>query len=208
MLLFIGRGLHGDCLVFEFQNILCYCLSVAKSVHEPPFLKFQNILCYCLSYIRFIQKELIYISKHLMLLFIFKASCNSQHFSAFQNILCYCLSKSHLDRYVTDYISKHLMLLFIFIFFPAATLPSSISKHLMLLFIPEKIPTSKHSEYFKTSYVIVYPISGIYYPHRTVISKHLMLLFINDADYIFVRDEIISKHLMLLFICSIDSKRC
>ena len=75
-----------------FQNILCYCLSVAKSVHEPPFLKFQNILCYCLSYIRFIQKELIYISKHLMLLFIFKASCNSQHFSAFQNILCYCLS--------------------------------------------------------------------------------------------------------------------
>ena len=70
MLLFIGRGLHGDCLVFEFQNILCYCLSVAKSVHEPPFLKFQNILCYCLSYIRFIQKELIYISKHLMLLFI------------------------------------------------------------------------------------------------------------------------------------------
>ena len=128
MLLFIGRGLHGDCLVFEFQNILCYCLSVAKSVHEPPFLKFQNILCYCLSYIRFIQKELIYISKHLMLLFIFKASCNSQHFSAFQNILCYCLSKSHLDRYVTDYISKHLMLLFIFIFFPAATLPSSISK--------------------------------------------------------------------------------
>ena len=126
MLLFIGRGLHGDCLVFEFQNILCYCLSVAKSVHEPPFLKFQNILCYCLSYIRFIQKELIYISKHLMLLFIFKASCNSQHFSAFQNILCYCLSKSHLDRYVTDYISKHLMLLFIFIFFPAATLPSSI----------------------------------------------------------------------------------
>ena len=137
MLLFIGRGLHGDCLVFEFQNILCYCLSVAKSVHEPPFLKFQNILCYCLSYIRFIQKELIYISKHLM-----------------------------------------------------------------LLFIPEKIPTSKHSEYFKTSYVIVYPISGIYYPHRTVISKHLMLLFINDADYIFVRDEIISKHLMLLFIFS------
>ena len=179
MLLFIGRGLHGDCLVFEFQNILCYCLSVAKSVHEPPFLKFQNILCYCLSYIRFIQKELIYISKHLMLLFIFKASCNSQHFSAFQNILCYCLSKSHLDRYVTDYISKHLMLLFIFIFFPAATLPSSISKHLMLLFIrrrtlnrfttdiskhlmllfiPEKIPTSKHSEYFKTSYVIVYQV--------------------------------------------------
>ena len=152
-----------------------------------------------------------------------------KNWSIFQNILCYCLSKSHLDRYVTDYISKHLMLLFIFIFFPAATLPSSISKHLMLLFIrrrtlnrfttdiskhlmllfiPEKIPTSKHSEYFKTSYVIVYPISGIYYPHRTVISKHLMLLFINDADYIFVRDEIISKHLMLLFICSIDSKRC
>ena len=84
---------------------------------------------------------------------------------------------------------------------------TDISKHLMLLFIPEKIPTSKHSEYFKTSYVIVYPISGIYYPHRTVISKHLMLLFINDADYIFVRDEIISKHLMLLFICSIDSTK-
>ena len=104
-------------------------------------------------------------------------------------------------------ISKHLMLLFI----RRRTLnrfTTDISKHLMLLFIPEKIPTSKHSEYFKTSYVIVYPISGIYYPHRTVISKHLMLLFINDADYIFVRDEIISKHLMLLFICSIDSKRC
>ena len=104
-------------------------------------------------------------------------------------------------------ISKHLMLLFIINITFWCICISYISKHLMLLFIPEKIPTSKHSEYFKTSYVIVYPISGIYYPHRTVISKHLMLLFINDADYIFVRDEIISKHLMLLFICRKDYKR-
>ena len=123
MLLFIGRGLHGDCLVFEFQNILCYCLSVAKSVHEPPFLKFQNILCYCLS-------------------------------------------KSHLDRYVTDYISKHLMLLFIFIFFPAATLPSSISKHLMLLFIRRRTLNR----------------------FTTDISKHLMLLFIPYPAFIILTE--------------------
>ena len=126
------------------------------------------------------------ISKHLMLLFIYLAISGIVEFLKFQNILCYCLSISTAECRTNRIISKHLM----------------------LLFIPEKIPTSKHSEYFKTSYVIVYPISGIYYPHRTVISKHLMLLFINDADYIFVRDEIISKHLMLLFICSIDSKRC
>ena len=157
MLLFIGRGLHGDCLVFEFQNILCYCLSVAKSVHEPPFLKFQNILCYCLSYIRFIQKELIYISKHLMLLFIFKASCNSQHFSAFQNILCYCLSSFssrplHFRQAFQNILCYCLSgdapwidspLIFQNIlcyclsqkrFRPRST--RNISKHLMLLFIP------------------------------------------------------------------------
>ena len=112
--------------------------------------------CICISYI----------SKHLMLLFIFKASCNSQHFSAFQNILCYCLSKSHLDRYVTDYISKHLMLLFIFIFFPAATLPSSISKHLMLLFIRRRTLNR----------------------FTTDISKHLMLLFIPYPAFIILTE--------------------
>ena len=30
-----GRGLHGDCLVFEFQNILCYCLSDAAFLFSP-----------------------------------------------------------------------------------------------------------------------------------------------------------------------------
>ena len=148
---------------------------------------FQNILCYCLS----------------------SFSSRPLHFrQAFQNILCYCLS-GDAPWIDSPLIFQNILCYCLSLWFCKCWLiVNEISKHLMLLFIPEKIPTSKHSEYFKTSYVIVYPISGIYYPHRTVISKHLMLLFINDADYIFVRDEIISKHLMLLFICSIDSKRC
>ena len=96
---------------FKTSYVIVYHTFV---LYKKNWSIFQNILCYCLS----------------------SFSSRPLHFrQAFQNILCYCLSKSHLDRYVTDYISKHLMLLFIFIFFPAATLPSSISKHLMLLFI-------------------------------------------------------------------------
>ena len=33
----------------EFQNILCYCLSITALIDEPIGLIFQNILCYCLS---------------------------------------------------------------------------------------------------------------------------------------------------------------
>ena len=77
----------------------------------------------------------LYISKHLMLLFISKGSW------VFKN---------------SFWISKHLMLLFI-ASANAWVLPNkTISKHLMLLFILHFHYLSDIFIYFKTSYVIVY----------------------------------------------------
>ena len=91
MLLFIHLNLLVFCLLNQFQNILCYCLSLLPcplKVSVPdfktsyvivyPYLDampesvspFQNILCYCLS----------------MLMV-----CMEGSEQIFQNILCYCL---------------------------------------------------------------------------------------------------------------------
>ena len=58
----------------EFQNILCYCLSITALIDEPIGLIFQNILCYCLSILNSLKELSCSISKHLMLLFIFCTS--------------------------------------------------------------------------------------------------------------------------------------
>ena len=92
MLLFIFRSFGSATCLIAFQNISCYCLSIAEALSELTFVIFQNISCYCLS-----GTEILFfcwgkISKHLMLLFIHPGSRNCQD----------CIR-----------ISKHLMLLFI-----------------------------------------------------------------------------------------------
>ena len=178
MLLFILVALQPLTKNIGFQNISCYCLS---HVH---------LSTYCSS---------LSISKHLMLLFIIKEfkhlfpvskfqniscyclSCTSDFlfiaFTAFQNISCYCLSNLSFFHDCFQVISKHLMLLFI---------------NETNLFIPSTI-------YFKTSHVIVYPIS--------LLINAVVFAFQNISCYClstgagkWIWKSFISKHLMLLFI--------
>ena len=114
MLLFIQCDHCPTHRIARFQNILCYCLSIQGITLAGMFFEFQNILCYCLSRLRgrifsgkldfktsyvivyrIINNDfhfIIVISKHLMLLFIFKIQNLDVSIIWFQNILCYCLS--------------------------------------------------------------------------------------------------------------------
>ena len=79
-------------LLFTFQNISCYCLSVVNLIALPLQELFQNISCYCLSNYNRSRNNTICI---------------------FQNISCYCLSVFIFFNNFCIVISKHLMLLFI-----------------------------------------------------------------------------------------------
>ena len=74
---------------------------------------FQNISCYCLSSSLAFDTSNLWISKHLMLLFIPLRTLSIAVTIAFQNISCYCLSLCMGGVWICNFISKHLMLLFI-----------------------------------------------------------------------------------------------
>ena len=80
-------------VLVEFQNILCWSLSLDFWSSDNVILAFQNILCWSLS----------------EFLVVFLVCC-----FVFQNILCWSLSlPRRSDRYYLSFISKHLMLKFI-----------------------------------------------------------------------------------------------
>ena len=158
MLLFIEdtRKKHKELL--EFQNIVCYCLSLLHSLQmvwkariskhrmllfiNMEYLRlmlghrFQNIVCYCLSQ-GLPEKRCLY--------------CK------FQNIVCYCLSDKH---------------------HPGETLiPEFQNIVCYCLSAYSKEETGK-PEHFKTSYVTVYPPRILSTALFRIISKHRMLLFI------------------------------
>ena len=76
----------------SFQNILCYCLTTFINTLAPIVCKFQNILCYCLTSISFANSCIVLISKHPMLLFNKYQRNGFTFVTEFQNILCYCLT--------------------------------------------------------------------------------------------------------------------
>ena len=116
MLLFIFVKYSADRTENKFQNISCYCLSIAVYFFGTGFPVFQNISCYCLSLmgvsypgiignfktshvivypsVPTIFAPVLLISKHLMLLFIQSNRIPVQTLRKFQNISCYCLSQS------------------------------------------------------------------------------------------------------------------
>ena len=69
---------------FGFQNILCYCLSPLQMNGCYQTKEFQNILCYCLSSIFITSLIFLFISKHLMLLFIYISGTDSASFVNFK----------------------------------------------------------------------------------------------------------------------------
>ena len=121
-----------------FQYISCYCLSGRKGKGVLLVLTFQYISCYCLSYRHPLNHLRIYISIHLMLLFIKGGNIICCHLQGFQYISCYCLSEPH------DRIKKS----------------SNISIHLMLLFISRQITACFNKRHFNTSHVTVYRLKS------------------------------------------------
>ena len=119
----------------KFQYISCYCLSQGNTVKEGANKKFQYISCYCLSPSHWEWPPGVWISIHLMLLFI-----NQDHhtFLQYQDF-----NTSHVTVYRIrtvwvwkhNGISIHLMLLFITPGQASAIRLIYISIHLMLLFI-------------------------------------------------------------------------
>ena len=113
MLLFILRAVGCRRCTPQFQNILRYCLSIMADFRFKDLTVFQNILCYCLSKSHLDRYVTDYISKHLMLLFIFiffpAATLPS---SISKHLMLLFIRRRTLNRFTTD-ISKHLMLLFI-----------------------------------------------------------------------------------------------
>ena len=209
----------------KFQYISCYCLSQGNTVKEGANKKFQYISCYCLSPSHWEWPPGVWISIHLMLLFI-----NQDHhtFLQYQDF-----NTSHVTVYRIrtvwvwkhNGISIHLMLLFITTSYLYITLQIIISIHLMLLFIGFALYESgntmvfqyiscyclslyQHSwmclhQDFNTSHVTVY--QGYHKAGKEVwdISIHLMLLFITPGQASAIRLIYISIHLMLLFIFSL-----
>ena len=124
-------------ITLVFQNISCYCLS-----------------CYCLRY-----NLLSWISKHLMLLFIRSRKSSKFTSITFQNISCYCLSAAIRAGYSVKTAFQNISCYCLSSDDLLLRSSSQISKHLMLLFIIFQGAFLFHEFHFKTSHVIVYPIS-------------------------------------------------
>ena len=139
MLLFIGICFLLPIVPTLFQYISCYCLSFRLSCIVLAILSFQYISCYCLSYPAHLLLCTLFISIHLMLLFIVKSPTdlikllyfNTSHVTvypiisplrisstSFQYISCYCLSRiAHnfcllysLFQYISCYCLSHILL--------------------------------------------------------------------------------------------------
>ena len=168
----------------EFQNILCWSLSMFRIIMLAGFQISKHLMLKFIPYHTFFLIPVSTISKHLMLKFIGKSGKRTGEERKFQNILCWSLSRIGL------------MLIPFFLSFQNILCWSlsisrkywhrclKISKHLMLKFIA-LIPSSTASySYFKTSYVEVYPFRFPCFRVHIFISKHLMLKFIEKANTI------------------------
>ena len=146
---------HLEC---EFQYISCYSLS-GRSLSDviPVFVSIHLMLLFIRASTTSLT-GLSAVSIHLMLLFIQRHPEVGEAQQAFQYISCYSLSEKTFVKYFTRRL---------------------VSIHLMLLFIPKK--------------------SGHEHSVRTV-SIHLMLLFIKHSFFVLLWQDIVSIHLMLLFI--------
>ena len=161
----------------KFQYISCYCLSRITLSQLLKSSSFQYISCYCLSTCFYNARAYIYISIHLMLLFIVS------DLESTSGVLI---------------ISIHLMLLFIKVgTWQTLQLNNFNTSHVTVYRIVwQKLDSGRN---FNTSHVTVYRATPGAQSDWLVISIHLMLLFIPEP-HIFQTLDIISIHLMLLFI--------
>ena len=113
MLLFI---MSGPRLKFQLNFISIHLMLLFIYIQPSQGIllyKFQYISCYCLSLWLVTVVSFVRISIHLMLLFIVGVHVHLLSFLIFQYISCYCLSYSVEGTKAPRIISIHLMLLFI-----------------------------------------------------------------------------------------------
>ena len=212
----------------EFQYISCYSLSLWGPGAPPARQSFQYISCYSLSGRSLSDVIPVFVSIHLMLLFI-RASTTSltglsavsihlmllfiqrhpevgEAQQAFQYISCYSLSEKTFVKYFTRrLVSIHLMLLFIVIYSSRSKAKNVVSIHLMLLFIEAALFSEQGDDVFQ--YISCYSLSGIIpiipctNPGFNTSHVTLYLWRILENPY----DLWVSIHLMLLFIRKIVS---
>ena len=158
----------------EFQNIVCYCLSLTPFFKKCHIKLFQNIVCYCLSY--FLKRWIfrLIISKHRMLLFIYHKLMNyfPQHHFKTSYVTVYPDRKSCNSRW--SVISKHRMLLFIPLNRSFKYKVSDISKHRMLLFIDTWDVTAKKNILFQN--IVCYCLSRkfVHFVSHSVIFQNIV----------------------------------
>ena len=127
----LSLGLFNDQADFNTSHVTVYLTPRTPTIMVPTF---QYISCYCLSLRSIARISVIFISIHLMLLFISFKKTQYYKGLAFQYISCYCLS--------CTVCSAGVLLL--------------ISIHLMLLFITTRAFTIGFTKHFNTSHVTVY----------------------------------------------------
>ena len=117
----------------------------------------------------------------------------------FQNISCYCLSTWRFQAKRTTNISKHLMLLFILSFSRSAVHSNYFKTSHVIVYRKSRKKWKLHIPYFKTSHVIVYRVltaqENKEYKFQNISCYCLSLWFCRRYC-----TANISKHLMLLFI--------
>ena len=194
-------------LSFLYKHSATHCFNTSHvTLYQRKYgemsrrIEFQYISCYSLSDLREKQRKRIFVSIHLMLLFI--------------------VYQSELPHW-PDLVSIHLMLLFIgkslFVFptlngfntshvtlYPSfatgRACGSAVSIHLMLLFIKYEQVAKWLEERFNTSHVTLYLVFAIDVLSFPLVSIHLMLLFIVIIWNLRLHPYQVSIHLMLLFI--------
>ena len=156
MLLFIeGIGLKkGQGVYFKTSYVTVYR---AQSIEDSEAEEFQNIVCYCLSVISPGSCSLVQISKHRMLLFIAFFPILRPRYLEFQNIVCYCLSGiglvalMALNYFKTSYVT---------VYQGTAPQPRYIPQNFKTSYVTvyhnNRLTSSVVIFNFKTSYVTVY----------------------------------------------------
>ena len=134
--LYLQNKTHLEHQSFSFNTISYYSLSKKLEAQKKKLQPFQYISCYSLSSMGYpLVLVALWVSIHLMLLFIDQQQDDSIPYCAFQYISCYSLSEMSDGTQGNGLVSIHLMLLFISIRLVSSISAQSVSIHLMLLFI-------------------------------------------------------------------------
>ena len=160
MLLFIRKGVNAISIVWGFQNISCYCLSLSHSSRSNSagiskhlmLLFIVGMWCkWTIYHYYFKTSHVIVYQKLATTLFFFRLDFKTSHVIVYQSWPKG--SRQQLKHFKTSHVIVYR--------FPknGTWKRNTISKHLMLLFISFQPYQNSVDWNFKTSHVIVYPLN-------------------------------------------------